>query len=441
MDLFEDTSAKSDQARGALAFRMRPRTLSEMVGQEDLLGEGKLLRRLIEKDRIHSAIFFGPPGSGKTSLVRIIGSRIKAHFITISAVTSNVARIKEVIAGARNRRANTGEATLLFVDEFHRFNRAQQEVLLPHIEDGTIAFIGLTTSNPFHAMAPALLSRSHLFQFQPLPSAAVMLLLRRALLDRERGLGNDGATASEAALAFLIRLCDGDARRALNTLELAVITTAPDPSGEIIVTPEAIAEAAQKKLISYDRDGDEHYDTISAFIKSVRGSDPDAALYWLAKMIRGGEDQRFLARRLVILASEDIGNADPNALTLAMNAARAVEYVGMPEGELALAQATTYLATAPKSNASYLGLKKALRDIEEEPLQPVPAHLKNKPPRRFKPAGEEKLYLYPHDHPGGWVEQEYMTIKKRYYQPTGQGYEAIIQKRMKTIRTRPERKQ
>ncbi|MFH1038734.1 MAG: replication-associated recombination protein A [PVC group bacterium] len=435
MDLFTDETAPADQKHVPLAFRMRPRSLSEMAGQESLLGSGRLLRRLIEEDRIGSAIFFGPPGSGKTSLVQIIGSTTRSCFVTLSAVTSNVARVKEVIAGARNRRANAGSGTLLFVDEFHRFNRAQQEVLLPSIEDGTISFIGITTSNPFHAMAPALLSRSQLFQFQALSPDTIRRIVEQALSDRERGLGRYRAAATDDAISSLIRIGEGDARRALNTLELAVATARPDSSGMITVTPEAVAEAAQKKLISYDREGDEHYDTISAFIKSVRGSDPDAALYWLAKMIRGGEDERFIARRLVILASEDIGNADPAALALAINAARAVEYVGMPEGELALAQAAIYLAAAPKSNASYLGLKNALHDIDAGPVQPVPPRLKNVPAGGKNPREEKDRYLYPHDYPGGWVEQSYLQIGKKYYFPTDRGDEAVIRKRMKTFKS------
>jgi putative ATPase len=439
MDLFSTNTINSDSADASLAFRMRPRKLSELDGQESLLGEGKLLRRLVASDRIHSAIFFGPPGTGKTSLVQIIGSITKSHFTPLSAVESNVSRLKEVIAGARNRRANSGMPTMLFVDEFHRFNRAQQEVLLPHIENGTISFIGLTTSNPFHSMAPALISRSHLFRFQPLGASAVERIIRRALTDRERGLGGYDATVSDQAIEFLVRWAEGDARRALNTLELAVITTPPDPAGGITITPEIMAQAAQKKFVSYDRNGDEHYNTISAFIKSIRGSDPDAALYWLAKMIRGGEDQRFLARRLVILASEDIGNADPNALVIAMNTARAVEYLGMPEGGLVMAQAVTYLSTAPKSNASYLGLKEALRDVEEKPLQPIPAHLKNTSSAKETEGSAKDHYLYPHDYPGGWVEQRYTKESKKYYRPTSRGYEAVIQKRMAELRSEADK--
>ena len=434
MDLFLDDTINSGSVNASLAFRMRPRDLSELDGQEDLLGEGKLLRRLIDSDRINSAIFFGPPGTGKTSLVQIIGSITKSHFVTLSAVDSNVSRIKEVIAGARNRQSHSRISTLLFVDEFHRFNRAQQEVLLPHIEDGTISFIGLTTSNPFHSMSPALLSRSHLFRFQSLGTGSVERIIRRALTDRERGLGGYEAKVPNEAIEFLVRWAEGDARRALNTLELAVITTPPGPSGEIAITPEIMAQAAQKKFVSYDRNGDEHYNTISAFIKSVRGSDPDAALYWLAKMIRGGEDPRFLARRLVILASEDIGNADPNALVIAMNAARAVEYLGMPEGGLVIAQAVTYLATAAKSNASYLGLKEALRDVDKKTLQAIPDHLKSSSSREKSPDQGRVPYLYPHDYPGGWVAQRYMQGNKKYYRPTSRGYESVIRKKMEGLR-------
>ncbi len=437
MDLFSQATGPDRRQDASLAFRMRPRTLSELVGQEELLGEGKLLRRLIEEDRIRSAIIFGPPGTGKTSLVGIIGRTTAAFFATLSAVDSNVARVKEVISGARHRRANTGRGTLLFVDEFHRFNRAQQEVLLPHIEDGTVAFLGLTTLNPFHALAPALLSRSHLFRFRPLTEEEIVRLLEAALADRERGLGEGKITVTGEAMDYLARFCEGDGRRALNTLELAAELVPPDGSGRRVITRPAAEEAGQRKIIASDREGDEHYDTISAFIKSLRGSDPDAALYWLARMLKGGQDPRFLARRLVILAAEDIGNADPHALTLALSAARGLEYVGLPEGELILAQAATYLASAPKSNAAYRGLQLARQDVEKEPLQPVPGHLKNRPPE----GKEGRGYLYPHDYPGGWVEQEYLAVKKRYYLPTDHGYEAVIQKRLKENRDRGKKKE
>lgn len=441
MDLFQEAAGRAREEDASLAYRMRPRQLTEIVGQEELLGPGKLLRRLIEEDRLRSAIIFGPPGTGKTSLVGIIGSATRSHFATLSAVDSNVARVKEIISGAKNRRLNTGRGTLLFVDEFHRFNRAQQEVLLPHIEDGTISFLGLTTLNPFHALAPALLSRSQLFRFQPLDPEAVKRILRAALADRERGLGGGNLTLAEEALDFLARFSEGDGRRALNTLELAAALAHPDDSGRTVITREVAAEAAQRKIFASDRAGDEHYDTISAFIKSVRGSDPDAALYWLARMLKGGQDPRFLARRLVILAAEDIGTADPHALTLALSAARAVEYVGMPEGQLVLAQAVTYLATAPKSNAAYRGLKLALEDVEKEPLQPVPDHLKNRPPDPRGSVREPTGYLYPHDYPAGWVDQVYLAVSKRYYFPADRGYETVIGRRLKELRKAPEAKE
>ncbi|MDP8237375.1 MAG: replication-associated recombination protein A [Candidatus Erginobacter occultus] len=436
MDLFSEETGRPQEENAPLAYRMRPRSLEDILGQDELLGPGKILRRLIEEDRIRSAIIFGPPGTGKTSLVRIIGASTSSHFATLSAVDSNVARVKEVIGGAKNRRANTGRGTLLFVDEFHRFNRAQQEVLLPHIEDGTISFLGLTTLNPFHALAPALLSRSQLFRFQPLTPVDLKGILRSALSDRERGLGGRGILLEEAALDFLAAFSEGDGRRGLNTLETAAAIALPDASGKTVISREAAARAAQQKIIASDRAGDEHYDTISAFIKSVRGSDPDAALYWLARMLKGGQDPRFLARRLVILAAEDIGNADPHALTFALSAARAVEYVGMPEGQLILAQAATYLASAPKSNAAYRGLKLALEDIEKEPLQSVPEHLKNRPDPGAQAGIESRRYLYPHDYPGGWVEQAYLAVRKRYYVPTGRGYEAAIGKRLRTLNRR-----
>ncbi len=437
MDLFSQETDRIREENASLAYRMRPRDISELVGQEELLGPGKLLRRLIADDRIRSVIIFGPPGTGKTSLVRIIGASTGAFFATLSAVDSNVARVKEVIAGARHRRANSGRGTLLFVDELHRFNRAQQEVLLPHIEDGTISFLGLTTLNPFHALAPALLSRSQLFRFHSLSPGAITRLLQAALGDSERGLGDWKVTLSPGAREFLSRFCEGDGRRALNTLEVAAAMAAPDPSGRRVITRQLAEEAGQKKIISSDRAGDEHYDTISAFIKSVRGSDPDAALYWLARMIKGGQDPRFLARRLIILAAEDIGNADPQALTLALAAARALEYVGMPEGQLILAQAATYLAAAPKSNASYRGLQLALKDVENEPLQPVPDHLKNRPLDSSGEQGKRRRYLYPHDHPAGWVEQDYLTVNKRYYFPADRGYEVVIGERLRTLKGQP----
>lgn len=415
-----------------MAARMRPRSLPEMVGQAHLIGEGKLLRRIIETNRIFSAIFFGPPGTGKTSLARLLAKSDHFHFVSLSAVTSNVAKVKEVIALARNRRANTARPTMLFIDEFHRFNRSQQEVLLPHIEEGVIGFIGLTTYNPFFALAPALLSRTHLYEFKDLSERDIRLILERALRDRKRGLGEYTVEEEPGALSYLAEQSEGDARRALRTLEIAVVTGGGGK--KVKLDKELISEALQKKLISYDRSGDGHYDTISAYIKSIRGSDPDAALSWLAKMISAGEDPRFIVRRLVILASEDIGNADPHALGLAMDTARAMEYLGMPEGQLTLAQATTYLACAPKSNASYLGLKEARADLEGGRMEEVPDHLKNGHYRGAKTLGRGVGYKYPHNFPDSRVPQQYRRSRRCYYRPTESGFEATLKKRLDTWR-------
>ncbi len=430
MDLFAQNQTARPPPELPLAARMRPRRLEEFAGQGHLVGEGKLLRRLIESDRPFSAIFFGPPGTGKTSLVQVIARRTARHLAPLSAVTSNVAEVKDAIYRARNRLAQGGKPTTLFIDEFHRFNRAQQEVLLPHLEDGTVTFIGLTTFNPFFALAPALLSRTQIFEFRPLAPEDLALILRRALEDPERGLGGSEAAAAEETLLAFARLCEGDSRRALAALETAALTLAPDGSGKKILTGEALAAALGKKMLKYDRDGDGHYDTASAFIKSLRGSDPDAALYWLAAMLEAGEDPRFIARRLVILASEDVGNADPRALAVAVDASRAVEFVGMPEGRLALAQAVTYLACAPKSNASYRGLAEAMEDVAKESVEEVPAHLKDS-----SYAGAKKLergvgYRYPPAAPGGSVKQDYRKGKKRYYRPADRGYETTIRRMM-----------
>ncbi len=397
---------------------MRPQTLEEFVGQQHILAPGKLLWRAIKADRISSIILYGPPGTGKTSLAQIIANATQCRFERLSGVESNVADIRRVIAGAANRLANTGQRTILFIDEIHRFNKAQQDVLLPDVENGTIRLIGATTHNPFFYVNSPLVSRSQIFQLKPLSPEDIVTLLRRGLRELK-------AEATEEALVFLATACDGDARKALNALEIAALTT---PGARI--TRDIAEESIQKKAVVYDADEDEHYDTISAFIKSMRGSDPDAALYWLAKMIVAGEDPRFIARRLCILAAEDIGLADPMALVVAVAAHHAVEFIGLPEGELPLAEATVYCATAPKSNASAKGIWDAKADIEQGRTLPVPEPLKDAHYKGAQRLGHGKGYKYAHDFEGHIVAQEYVPTTKKYYEPSDQGFELKVRERM-----------
>ena len=438
-DLFDREDEGEDQAPadpaklGPLPARMRPRSLEEIVGQEHLLAPGRLLRRVIESDRFTNLIFYGPPGTGKTTLAEVIARTTHRRFERTSGVTSNVAQLRAVCEKARALRERIG--TVLFVDEIHRFNKAQQDVLLPYVEDGTVTLIGATTHNPGIFINTPLVSRSLVFELRALDAAAIGAVLRRALADRERGLGDSGATLDPEAEAFLAKVCDGDARRALTALEIAARSTPPDAEGRIRITAEVMAECVQRRVIAYDKDEDQHYDTISAFIKSIRGSDPDAAVYWLAKMLEGGEDPRFIARRLVISASEDIGNADPRGLTVAVAAMQAVEFVGMPEARIALAQATTYLASAPKSNAAYLALDEAAADVRTGRVQPVPEHLKNV---HVKAEGKAAApaYKYPHDYRDTAVDQAYLTIPATYYRPKPAGYEDTIAKRLAWLHAR-----
>jgi putative ATPase len=432
MDLFEDRGEEANGRRGTnrqpLAARMRPRSLAEVVGQEHILGPGKLLRRAIEADRLGSIILYGPPGCGKTTLAEVIATATRRRFERASGVLGNVAQLRDLMKAAAHRKQHTGEETILFIDEIHRFNKSQQDVLLPYVEEGTVTLIGATTHNPFFFINSPLTSRSQIFQLEPLPVPAICTLLERAV-QQDAALAALSILVEPEAYEHLAAVCEGDARRALNALEIAVLTTDPAADGTIRISRTVAEESIQKKAVVYDHDEDEHYDTISAFIKSVRGSDPHAAIYWLAKMWYAGEDPRFIARRLIILASEDIGNADPRALSVATAALTAVDFIGPPEARITLAQATTYLATAPKSNASYLAIDAALADVKEGRTLPVP-----KPLRDGGPVGRRKLgytgYQYAHDHDGHFVDQEYMPTDKVYYQPDGQGYEEIILKRM-----------
>jgi putative ATPase len=410
MDLFNEEAVSQP-----LAYRMCPRNLDEYVGQRHILGQGKLLRRAIEADRIISIIFYGPPGTGKTALARIITEKTKAHFEWLNAATIGLDEIRKVIQQAKLRKAK-GIKTIVFLDEIHRFNKLQQDALLPDVEEGNITLISATVENPFFYVNSALLSRSQIFELKPLSEDDILNILHNALKDKERGLGNLNLIIDESALRHLARMSDGDARKALSALEIAALTTNPDSNGQIIITIEIAEESIQKKVVFYDKKGDQHYDTISAFIKSMRGSDPDAAIYYLAKMIYAGEDPRFIARRIVICASEDVGNADPMALVVAVSALRAVEFIGMPEGKIPLAQATIYVAKAPKSNAGYTAIEAALKDMSNEETMEVPDHLKDSHYPGAKKLGHGTGYKYPHDF-GGYVEQDYLKKKKKYYNP------------------------
>ena len=435
MNLFEDEPKKTEP-NTPLAARMRPRNLDEFVGQAQILGPDTLLRRAIEDDALTSVIFYGPPGVGKSTLASIIAGTTQAHFEPFSAVTGGLPELRKLIEGAATRRRLYGTKTVLFIDEIHRFNKSQQDALLPHVENGTFVLIGATTENPYFEVNAPLLSRARVFTFQSLSDEDMGRLLDRAVAEPERGLGGLNVVLEPEARAHLIEKSGGDARTALNALELAATTTRPESrKADAVrrVTRGIAEEALQRRALIYDKTGDNHYDTVSAFIKSIRGSDPDAGLYYLATMLTAGEDARFIARRLVILASEDIGNADPMALLVANAAAHAVEYVGLPEAQLNLAQAVTYLAAAPKSNASYVALKRAIADVQQERAKPIPKHLRDSRSATGRKEAGDAAYLYPHDHPGGYVAQEYLPegVQTRpYYEPTEHGAEAEIKRRM-----------
>lgn len=444
-DLFQtlpdDPAPTGPAADEPLAARMRPRTLDEIAGQNHILAEGKLLRRAIESDRFTSLIFYGPPGTGKTSLATVIARTTGSRFESLNGVESNVAEIRSKIEQARTYRDLRNQTTLLFIDEIHRFNKAQQDVLLPHIERGTVRFVGATTHNPYFYVNSPLVSRSQIFQLESVSTDDLIPVLERALQDPDRGLGQLGVKADDDAIRHLAEMSDGDVRKALTALELAILTTPKGDGNEgtIHLSLAVAEESIQKKAIVYDHDGDAHYDTASAFIKSIRGSDPDAALYWLAKMLTAGEDPRFIARRLVISASEDIGLADSNALRVAMDAQQAFEFIGMPEGRIPLAHATVYLATAPKSNSAYAALGQAIKDVESGRTLSVPEHLRTKTRKKLASASgtdDEKLaYLYSHDYEGGYVPQAYLPEGRRYYSPTENGLEKRIKERLDFWRT------
>ncbi|NIN67271.1 MAG: AAA family ATPase [Anaerolineae bacterium] len=439
MDLFEYSVSDQLRKEAPLAVRMRPRTLDEMVGQEHIIGPGKLLRRAIEADRLGSIILWGPPGTGKTSLASVIANTTESAFEAMSAVTAGVKELRQLIAAAKNRRVLSGVRTILLVDEIHHFTKTQQDALLPHVEDGLITLIGITTENPYFEVIGALVSRSRIFRLEPLTEEEVSVIVKRALGDAKRGLGGRDVELHDDALAHMVRVAGGDARIALNALELAAETTEADEEGVIRVTLEIAEDSIQRRALLYDKDGDAHYDTISAFIKSVRGSDPDAALYWLAKMIYAGEDPRFIARRMIVLASEDIGNADPQALTVATSAAQALEWVGLPEAQYNLAQAAIYLATAPKSNSAGAYFK-ALADVEEQGIVEVPDHLKDSS-RDREALGHGEDYKYPHQYPEHFVPQQYLPEElqgRRYYEPSDQGYEKEIKRRLGRWRCQEE---
>ena len=436
MDLFEYNRSLQGGKDSPLAARMRPTTLEEFVGQEHIVGKGKLLYRAIKSDRLSSVVFYGPPGTGKTTLAKIIANTTKSKFRQINATTAGIKDIKETVEDAKADLGMYGTKTILFIDEIHRFNKSQQDALLPHVEDGTLVLIGATTENPYFEVNKALVSRSIVFELHQLEDKDIKKLLQRALTDVEKGMGAYHTEMDEDAMNFLANTANGDARTALNALELAVLTTDP-VDGKIHITLEVAEECIQKRALNYDKDGDNHYDTISAFIKSMRGSDPDAALYYLAKMIYAGEDPKFIARRVVICASEDVGNADPHALQVAVAAMEAVNFIGMPEGRIPLAQAVSYVACAPKSNAAYLGIDKALSDVRNIRIKTVPPHLKDAHYSGSKELGHGIGYKYAHDYPNHYVEQQYLPdelVGTVYYAPTENGVERRIKEYLRRLK-------
>lgn len=437
MDLFDYMRENTMEKESPLASRMRPTTLDEVVGQKHIIGKDKLLYRAIKADKLGSVIFYGPPGTGKTTLAKVIANTTSARFEQINATVAGKKDMEEIVKNAKDSIGMYGQKTILFVDEIHRFNKSQQDYLLPFVEDGTITLIGATTENPYFEVNNALLSRSRIFELKPLEKQDIRELVMRAVYDTKKGMGTYGADITDEAADFLADVANGDARAALNAVELGILTTDKSDDGKIHITIDVAAECIQKRVVRYDHDGDNHYDTISAFIKSMRGSDPDAAVYYLARMLYAGEDVKFIARRIMICASEDVGNADPNALVVAVSAAQAVERIGMPESQIILSQAAAYVATAPKSNAAYMGIAKAMKTVADTRTMPVPAHLQD---RHYK--GAEKLghglgYKYAHDYPNHYVTQQYLPDGMegmRFYEPSENGYEKKIREHMEFIK-------
>ncbi len=437
MDLFEYMRNTNMEKESPLAARMRPRTLEEVAGQEHIIGKDKLLYRAIKADKISSVIFYGPPGTGKTTLARVIANTTSAEFTQINATVAGKKDMEEVVAKAKELQGMYGKRTILFIDEIHRFNKGQQDYLLPFVEDGTLILIGATTENPYFEVNGALISRSIIFELKPIPREAIKELLRKAVYDGERGMGAYQALIEEDALDFLADISGGDARQALNAIELGVMTTQRSEDGLIHITIDVAQECIQKRAVRYDKNGDNHYDTISAFIKSMRGSDPDAAVYYLARMLYAGESVTFIARRIMICASEDVGNADPNALVVAVNASLAVERVGMPEAQIILAQAVTYVASAPKSNASCNAVFEAMQEVKQTGNLPIPTHLQDAHYKGAAKLGRGTGYKYAHDYPNHYVEQQYLPYElngKEFYRPAGNGYEVKIKEHMRRIR-------
>ena len=437
LNLFEYMSTNAKEKESPLAARMRPRTIEEVVGQEHILAEDKLLYRAIKADKISSIIFYGPPGTGKTTLARVIANTTSADFTQINATIAGKKDMEDVVARAKNTLAMNGKRTILFIDEIHRFNKSQQDYLLPFVEDGTLILIGATTENPYFEVNGALVSRSIIFELKPIPQEAIEGLIRKAVTDGERGMGAYKAVIDDDAVSFLADIAGGDARHALNAVELGVMSTPRSEDGFIHITLEVAQECIQRRAVRYDKDGDNHYDTISAFIKSMRGSDPDAAVYYLARMLYAGEDIKFIARRICICASEDVGNADPMAMVVATNAFLAIERIGMPEAQIILSQAATYVATAPKSNAAYGAVDEAMREVEKSGNLPIPPHLQDAHYKGAAKLGHGTGYLYSHDFKNHYVEQQYLPYElsgHEFYRPDGQGYEVKIREHMKKIR-------